>query len=126
MTSPQVAFADALQLPLYDPEPVDQLRSLLGDDMVVELVVEFETSGIDNLARLAEALASGDASSAQREVHSLKSASASLGLTRLSRLCYAVEMDCRDGSLSLAAEKRVTLAENYAEACRFLQKFKAS
>jgi len=120
------AVSQALQLPFYDPEPVDQLRSLLGEEMVVELVAEFETSGIDNLTRLDDALAVGDAVSAQREVHSLKSASASLGLTRLSRLCYAVEADCRGGDLDLARQVRSVIAENYAEACRFLRNLKAS
>lgn len=126
MTSPETAFAEALALPFYDPEPVDQLRSLLGAEMVTELVQEFETSGVENLARLNAALTAADAVSAQREVHSLKSAAASLGLTRLSRLCFAVECDCRDGRLELAGKVRQILAENYAEACRFLQDMKAA
>ncbi|HVI50283.1 MAG TPA: Hpt domain-containing protein [Candidatus Sulfotelmatobacter sp.] len=126
MPSAETAFADALALPFFDPEPVDQLRSLLGDEMVTELVQEFETSGVENLSRLDVALAGGDAVSAQREVHSLKSAAASLGLTRLSRLCFAVECDCRDGSLILAGKAKEALAENYAEACRFLRDMKVA
>lgn len=125
MTHSETAFAEALAQPFYDPEPVEQLRSLLGDDMVVELVQEFETSGIDNLSRLSTALDGADCVSAQREVHSLKSAAASLGLTRLSRLCFAVEADCRDGGLELARKVQPVLAENYAQACRFLQDVKA-
>jgi len=126
MSSNLIAFDEALHLPFYDPEPVDQLRSLLGDEMVVDLVAEYESSGVETLARLDQAIAAGDATSAQREVHSLKSASASLGLTRLSRLCFALESDCHAGSLDLVRRKRDVIGENYQEACKFLQKLKAS
>lgn len=125
MSDAESALAQAAQLPFFDPEPVDQLRSLLGNELVAELVAEFEVSGAENLSRLDEALATADVKSAQREVHSLKSAAASLGLTRLSRLCYALESECRDGGLELAQKSKGILAENYAEACRFLRDLKA-
>ena len=115
-----------LALPEFDREPIEQLRSLLGDSMVVELVEEFERSGVENLERLDEALAQGDAKLAQREVHSLKSAAASLGLTRLSRLCAAFEADFREARLTRGALARELLGQHYALACALLQGLKTA
>lgn len=126
MSSNQAVFDEALRLPLYDPDSVRQLCNLLGGGTVADLVVEYETSGVDILARFDQAIAVGDAVSAQREIHGLKSASATLGLTRLSHLCLAIESDCGTGNLDLARSARTEIGENYAESCRLLKNIKVA
>jgi HPt (histidine-containing phosphotransfer) domain-containing protein len=85
MTVPPTDATASPSLPLFDPEPVDQLRSLLGDEMVGELFDEFLRSGVETLGEFDAALAAADLQTARRHVHGLKSAAASLGLTRLSQ-----------------------------------------
>ncbi len=114
----------SVEVPFFDPEPLDQMQSLLGEGMVVDLVDEFVRSGADILARFDQALAGGDEKTAQREAHSLKSSASSLGLVYLARLCAALEAECRNGRLGAARDGRDDMAENYAKACLFLQDIK--
>lgn len=113
-------------LPVFDPAPLEQLRSMLGDEMVQELVEEFEKAGIDSVAALTKAVAAADAKVFQREAHGLKSAAASLGLSRLSGLCLNMEVDGRNGDLSRSEECLRLVQENYREACAALQHLKTS
>lgn len=110
--------------PIFSPEPVRQLRDMLGDGMVTELVDEFESSSPPTLERLEQAIAAGDLRSCQREVHSLKSAAASLGLCYLSALCLSLERECRDGR-GVTPEQAAFLRESYRAACSALSSLKA-
>jgi signal transduction histidine kinase/DNA-binding NarL/FixJ family response regulator/HPt (histidine-containing phosphotransfer) domain-containing protein/HAMP domain-containing protein len=116
---------DGAHLVMFDPEPIDQLREMLGQDLVVELIDEFESSSIDSLNGMIRAVEAGDAKTSQREVHGLKSAAATLGLMRMAGLCQAFEAECRDGDLSDAAAAIAGLQENYALACEALRHLKA-
>ena len=126
MSEVQNDLASVLELPEFDAEPIGTLRTLLGQEMVVELVEEFERSGVENLQRLDQALESQDAKLAQREAHSLKSAAASLGLTRLSRLCAAAEADFRLAQFDRGGELKGMMAGLYASGCELLQCEKSS
>ncbi|OIR02348.1 hybrid sensory histidine kinase TorS [mine drainage metagenome] len=115
---------NSMEVPFFDPGPLDQMQSLLGKEMVADLVDEFVRSGADILARFDRALSEGDAKAAQREAHSLKSSASSLGLVFLARLCAVIEAACRNQRMDEAGGGRDGMAENYAKACLFLRDVK--
>lgn len=85
--------------PVLDRAAIDQLREELGSEDVAELVELFARSSTAVVDRLIAAAAAGDAGGVQRAAHELKSASAGLGLMRLSGLCLRAEMAGRDGRI---------------------------
>jgi len=124
MTAAKTDRTDVSHLVVFDPEPVDQLRDMLGLELVLELVEEFESSSLESLASLGRAVGAGDTQTSQREVHGLKSAAATLGLMRMAGLCRAFELQCREGDLSDSAAVIDELQESYVIACEALRHLK--
>ncbi len=83
--------------PVFDPQPLEDLRASLDDEMVDEILGEFRRTAPQLAAAVADALQQDDLPRCQREAHGLKSAAASLGFMRLSAHCRTMEMACKDG-----------------------------
>jgi HPt (histidine-containing phosphotransfer) domain-containing protein len=78
-----------------------------GDDaeLLEELLTLFVDSSAGDLANLRAAVEAGDADQVVRASHSIKGASASLGLETIREVALAMETDARAGSVAVAAEK---------------------
>jgi len=79
---------------VLDPAVVSSLRELdeaRGGDLLDKLVDEYISSANQHIARLRTGLADADIATLRRESHTLKSASASVGATRLAELTDALE-----------------------------------
>jgi len=98
----------------FDPEMILQM---LPDDaggageLARQLSSSFFVDDVpDRLARLAAALAEGDAKSAGCESHTLKGASGTLGMPEVFALCTKIETAAKSGDLKAAAQHAVGLA----------------
>jgi CheY-like chemotaxis protein len=81
-----------------DPAPLEQLRQLEALDhpgFVANLCQEFLADTPVRIQRMTETLSSGEFNVLEREAHSLKSSSASLGAMELSKLCGTIETSAR-------------------------------
>ncbi len=79
---------------MLDKEPLNELRKLGAEvetDLVSELVDLYLKDAPARLAALKEALIGGDAKTAEREAHTLKSSSAALGAQTMAAMCKEAE-----------------------------------
>ncbi len=87
---------------LLDAQPLEQLRALesVGEPGFFQsLCREFITETQSRIALLPDLLTARDAKTLEREAHSMKSASASLGAMKLSELCSQLERTAREEKL---------------------------
>lgn len=100
---------------VLDAGALTRLRELdpSGRGRVVERVLlAFEGSARRLSAELEAAAASGDRTAVGHVAHTLKSSSASIGATRVSRLCAEIEAEVRDGAaVDLGERAKLLLAE---------------
>ena len=86
--------------PIDDAAFAELLDTVGGDrEFLAELVDTYIADSPVQFADLRAALAAGDAGSARRAAHSLKSTSASMAAGRLSAICRGIEAACAAGQL---------------------------
>jgi two-component system sensor histidine kinase/response regulator len=121
------AAIDASPEPVLDV-PVDPLRVLRGldgvdvdaglavthgrSDRYLHLVKLFFTTHAGSVAKARQFLAAGDREAARREVHSLKGASATLGLIGLQQRAATAEAVIREGAEATRVEDLLTALED--------------
>jgi PAS domain S-box-containing protein len=105
---------------------LEQLEATAGGDMdfVRELIAVFLSDTPVQLSALREAVMQGDAVTAHRCAHTLKSTAATFGATELSNLCQQLEAEAKAGRLEgaatqvAAAEAAFACARSELEAIR--------
>ena len=88
---------------VLDMSVIAALRELSGDGdegLFRELLELYVDDSTKQLQRLEESLANGDVKQAERIAHTLKSSSAHLGATAMSKLCLQLELCGRKQSVS--------------------------
>lgn len=81
------------------------LEQTAGDEeLLTELVELFVDSSMDNLKSLKQAVSEENAEGVVAAAHSLKGASASLGIESVRQLVLAMETDARKGSITCAVD----------------------
>nr|WP_320012845.1 Hpt domain-containing protein [uncultured Desulfobulbus sp.] len=82
------------------------LEQTAGDEeLLEELLILFKDSASADLEQLQQAINSEDTDGVVRAAHSLKGASASLGMEGIRDIAMAMESDARDGSVAVARQK---------------------
>ena len=82
------------------------LEQTAGDEELLdELLVLFKDSSASDLAQLQQAVEAQDAEGVVRAAHSLKGASASLGIEGIRQVAMAMEADARTASIRVAKER---------------------
>ena len=80
------------------------------EELLDELLVLFRESSASDLEQLRRAVAADDPAGVLTAAHSLKGASASLGMEGIRQLALAMESDGHNGSVTVAAAKLSDLA----------------
>ncbi|MBM9613589.1 Hpt domain-containing protein [Desulfobulbus rhabdoformis] len=82
------------------------LEQTAGDEeLLEELLTLFKDSSSADLEQLQTAIAGEDTDGIVRAAHSLKGASASLGIEGIRGIAMAMESDAREGSVAVARDK---------------------
>lgn len=77
-------------------EAEETLERLMGDEeMYLEYLLEFPNN--ENIGRIEQAVAAGDADTAMKEVHTLKGIALNLGLLPVVDVCMDMLLDFRAG-----------------------------
>lgn len=92
-----------------DEALLEELRSILDDEFPV-LVSTYIQDSAARLEELCHAFAAGETDSVRKVAHSLKGASANLGLVHLADLCLGLEEAARAGALA-GQESRLLLIQ---------------
>jgi HPt (histidine-containing phosphotransfer) domain-containing protein len=95
---------------------INELAENLGlePDEYLEILELLADSGKADIASLEEAIAANDAEGVVRAAHSLKGASANLGLTELSETAKDMEFKAREQDFNGIAEKMRVLKAKFA------------
>lgn len=80
-------------------------------ELLTELLELFRDSAAADLELLRQAVAANDPAGVVRAAHSLKGASASLGIEGIRQLVMAMETDGRDNSVAMARDHLAVLTE---------------
>lgn len=112
---------------VLDMQVIEGLRELGGDDdpgLLMEVIGMFLDDAPTRIQEIQQGLSSGDIKLLERAAHSLKSASANVGATRLSHVCKRIEDIARrstsEGIAELIPESNRALNEA-ASALRSIQ-----
>jgi len=104
-----------------DQNTLDELKKMVGEDFISELVETYFEDSHQLIADLHRALDQGDADLFRRSAHSLKSNSASLGASRVASIAKDLEFMGRDSQLDAAQPKLDALETAYAKAAEELK-----
>jgi CheY-like chemotaxis protein/HPt (histidine-containing phosphotransfer) domain-containing protein len=100
--------------PVLDPGRLEKLSAMVGEARIfAKLIESFLTDMPPLLTTMRQSLEQGDASGIHITAHTLKSESANFGAMLLSRLCKALEMMGKTGSLEGAADLVVQIEAEY-------------
>lgn len=116
----RVDVGDAL-----DRLTLSRLRELQEDgepDVVAELGAIFLSNAPSRIASMHEALERNDPDALHMAAHSMKSASASIGALRLSRMCAEIEELVREAELDKAEERLRDIDEEFERVRRELER----
>ncbi len=127
--APAAPAAEAVpaQTPGESPDPPVFVRErlldmLAGDgDAVREVLGQYLESAPEQLARIADCMARGDAAQAGREAHTLKGASANVGAEALAEAARALEAAGREGDLDAVARLLPAAEQAFARLKALLQ-----
>lgn len=95
---------------VFDETPVNEMIAIMGVEVTGQIASSLELEGAENIKALRMAVSIDDASSAEREAHTLASSSLSLGLASVGTLLRQIETDIRKGDLP--SKSTVELAES--------------
>jgi HPt (histidine-containing phosphotransfer) domain-containing protein len=101
---------DAGATPELDPQQIAMLRGLRKGALLPQLLRTYGDQVPQQLSGMAAAAAAGDVAALGGVAHSLKSASYSIGATRMGDLCAAIEAAARQGDNSQGASQCAALA----------------
>ncbi|WP_448873328.1 Hpt domain-containing protein [Desulfobulbus propionicus] len=88
------------------------LEQTAGDEeLLEELLLLFKEASASDYEQLQQAIIAGDVDGVVHAAHSLKGASASLGIEGIRELALAMEKDARANSIAVAREKLSALGE---------------
>jgi PAS domain S-box-containing protein len=112
----QTGGGSAEEAPVLDLTVLDALAEDLGEDAVTEFSEDFRSVGQEGVDAFLKASATDDLALMTHHSHDLKSASAIVGLMKLSEQCRAIEMACKDGRIEEARDLGRNLQDVLAEA----------
>ena len=96
--------------PELNPEQIAMLRGLRKGALLPQLLRTYGDQVPQQLANMAAAAAAGDIATLGGVAHSLKSASYSIGATRMGDLCAAIETAVRQGDNAAGPSQCAALA----------------
>jgi len=98
---------------VVDPAALERLRDSVGEEFVTELVELFLEDAPAQLEALRDALERGDAETARRAAHTLKSNGATFGADGFSESCRLLEESAKVGELAGAGALLTRIESEY-------------
>jgi PAS domain S-box-containing protein len=96
------------EIPEFDPEVTSSLRDMVGQEMLLSVFEDFEKEAEEQIANSIEAFKNNDVVTIQKELHTLKGNSGTIGLMRIHEITKDIEVPAKIGNLE-GFEKRVDL-----------------
>ncbi len=105
--------AVAVEVPAFDPEVIRSLQEMVGKEMLLSVYEDFEAEAREQIQQVKEAFIRKDVVSIQKELHTLKGNSGTIGLMRIHEITRAIEVPAKDGILDGFEEKMAALEKEF-------------
>lgn len=114
------------ELPLIDPEAIENLRALNpgdNDEFLREIITIFLEDTPQRIAELDQSLVAGDVPTFTRAAHSIKGSSSNLGALRLREFAEKLEQNSRKNGLGEIARDLAAIKVEFAAVQLALRKY---
>ena len=109
------------EIPAFDMEVIGGLKEMVGEEMLQSVFVDFESEAAEQIANAEQAYSKQDVSTIQKELHTLKGNSGTIGLMKIHEIVKEIEVPAKTGNLDGFEEKFALLKEEFEH---FRQKYK--
>ena len=102
------------QIPAFDMEVINGLREMVGNEMLLSVFEDFRIEAEEQIANTKNAYTNNDVVSIQKELHTLKGNSGTIGLMRIHEITKIIEVPSKKGDLT-NFEKNIKILEQEFE-----------
>ncbi len=111
---PLLIYQISTDIPEFDPEVISSLREMVGKEMLLSVFEDFEKEAEEQIANSIAAFKKNDVVTIQKELHTLKGNSGTIGLMRIHEITKDIEATAKVGNLE-GFEERMDLLKHEFE-----------
>ncbi|MGR3812339.1 PAS domain S-box protein [Jiulongibacter sp. NS-SX5] len=100
-------------IPAFDMEIIGGLKEMVGQEMLLSVFADFEKEATEQIENTSEAYKANDVITIQKELHTLKGNSGTIGLMRIHEIVKAIEVPAKTGNLDGFTEKFEILQKEF-------------
>jgi len=89
-----------LSIPAFEMEVIDGLREMVGNEMLASVFEDFRLEAEEQISNTKKAFQNNDVVSIQKELHTLKGNSGTIGLMRIHEITKIIEVPSKTGDLT--------------------------
>jgi response regulator RpfG family c-di-GMP phosphodiesterase len=120
--SPSSVESKEEAIPAFDMEIINSLKEMVGAEMLQSVFEDFAGEARDQIDKTGEAYRNGDVVTIQKELHTLKGNSGTIGLMRIHEIVKEIEVPAKTGNLENFETRFETLKQEFDT---FLKNYKA-
>lgn len=102
-----------IDVPAFDNEVVNSLKEMVGDETVLAVFQDFQIEAGEQIKNVGEAYKTKDVDTIQKELHTLKGNSGTLGLMRIYEITKEIEEPSKTGNLDHFEDRFDILKDEY-------------
>ena len=107
------AYQIPADIPMFDMEVISSLKEMVGRDMVISIFEDFEKEATEQIENTIEAYKQNDVITIQKELHTLKGNSGTIGLMKIHEVTKDIEVPAKTGNLDGFKEKAEILKREF-------------
>ncbi|SOE23946.1 PAS domain S-box-containing protein [Spirosomataceae bacterium TFI 002] len=100
-------------IPRFDMEVIDGLKEMVGKEMLISVFEDFEKEAEEQISNTEKAFKNNDIIQIQKELHTLKGNSGTIGLMKIHEISKAIETPSKIGDLNGFEEKMKFLKKEF-------------
>ncbi len=108
-----VNFEISPDIPEFDSKVIDSLREMVGQEMLLSVFEDFEKEAEEQIANAIAAYHKNDVATIQKELHTLKGNSGTIGLMRIHEITKDIEIPAKVGNLDGFQERAAILTKEF-------------
>ena len=113
--TPTNVYQISSEIPEFDPEVISSLREMVGQEMLLSVFEDFEKEAEEQIANSIAAFKNNDVVTIQKELHTLKGNSGTIGLMRIHEITKDIEVPAKIGNLEGFVERAAILTHEFEQ-----------
>ncbi|MCP9756349.1 PAS domain S-box protein [Lacihabitans sp. CCS-44] len=112
---PSNVYQISSEIPEFDPEVISSLREMVGQEMLLSVFEDFEKEAEEQIANSIAAFKNNDVVTIQKELHTLKGNSGTIGLMRIHEITKDIEVPAKVANLEGFEERAAILKHEFEQ-----------